>query len=125
MATGDKTSPWTRTAIPTSGGGTAELDTLQAHPQISLVWMQLREAREMYKDVPHSLRGLRNGETPALEAMLASHTPAKPFSYTKDQLIDALAGLMGRFRPLMYAPWTPPRPVRARSTRSSTTRTTS
>ncbi|MCY0958054.1 PIG-L family deacetylase [Streptomyces sp. H27-H5] len=99
MATGDKTSPWTRTSIPTTGGGTAELDTLQAHPQINLVWIQLREAREMYKDVAHSLRGLWNGQTPSLEPFLASGTPAQPISYTKDQLVDALVGLMQRFRP--------------------------
>ncbi|MER6392514.1 PIG-L family deacetylase [Streptomyces sp. NPDC059382] len=99
MATGDKISPWTRTSIPTIGGGTAELDTLQAHPQINLVWIQLREAREMYKDVPHSLRGLWNGQIPSLEPMLASDTPAKPISYTKDQLVEALAGLMRHFRP--------------------------
>lgn len=99
MATGDKSAPWTRTSIPTTGGGTAELDTLQSHPQINLVWIQLREAREMYKDVPHSLRGLWNGQTPTLEPCLTSGTPAKPISYTKDQLVDALVGLMQRFRP--------------------------
>ncbi|MEU9799590.1 PIG-L family deacetylase [Streptomyces sp. NPDC051000] len=99
MATGDKTSPWTRVSIPTTGGGTAELDTLQAHSQINLVWIQLREAREMYKDVPHSLRGLWNGQIPSLEPFPASGTPAKPISYTKDQLVDVLVGLMRRFRP--------------------------
>ncbi|MER5564052.1 PIG-L family deacetylase [Streptomyces sp. NPDC002506] len=99
MATGDKTSPWDRTSLPTVGGATAELNTLRAHPQISLVWLQLREAREMFKQVPHSLRGLWNGQTPTLEAMLAPGTPARPFTYTKDQLVDVLAGLMRRFRP--------------------------
>ncbi|WP_330294351.1 PIG-L family deacetylase [Streptomyces sp. NBC_00503] len=99
MATGDKTSPWTRTSIPTTGGGSAELDTLQAHPQINLVWMQVREAREMYKDVPQSLRGLWNGQTHSLEPVPASATPAKPISYTKDQLVDALVVLMAHFRP--------------------------
>ncbi|WP_438297422.1 PIG-L family deacetylase [Streptomyces sp. HUAS TT7] len=99
MATGDKTSPWDRTSIPTVGGATAELNTLRAHPQISLVWMQLREAREMYKDVPHSLRGLWDGKTPSLELLLASNTPAKQASYTRDQLVEALAGLLRHFRP--------------------------
>lgn len=99
MATGDKTSPWIRTSISTGDGGTAELDTLRGQPQISLVWMQMREAREMYKNVPHSLRGLWNGETTALEPIPTSNTPAKPVSYTKDQLVAALVTLMRRFRP--------------------------
>ncbi|WP_328313273.1 PIG-L family deacetylase [Streptomyces sp. NBC_00442] len=99
MATGDRASSWTRSSIPTAGGGTAELDTLDAHPAIHLVWVQLRESETILGNQPHSLRGLWNGKTAALTSQLASGSPAHPFAYTKDQLVTTLAGLMTRFHP--------------------------
>ncbi|MEU9100643.1 PIG-L family deacetylase [Streptomyces sp. NPDC048361] len=99
MATGDRAASWTRSSIPTAGGGTAELDTLDARPAIHLVWMQLRESETILGDQPHSLRGLWNGKTPVLTSQLASGSPTRPFTYTKDQLVKALAGLMTRFHP--------------------------
>ncbi|MEU7553906.1 PIG-L family deacetylase [Streptomyces sp. NPDC044571] len=100
MATGDRTSPWRRTVIPTAGGGAAELDVLIARPQVSLVWVQLREARNPTADNPDSLRGLWNGRIPALGAQLSSGTPVRQdYAYTKDQVIRTIAGLLDRFRP--------------------------
>ncbi|MFG2980234.1 PIG-L family deacetylase [Streptomyces sp. NPDC048258] len=100
MATGDRTSAWKRTVIPTAGGGQAELDVLIAKPQVNLVWLQLREARSTGGDTPDSLRGLWNGKTAALGAQLTSGTPVKQqFTYTKDQLIQAIAGVLARYRP--------------------------
>lgn len=100
MATGDRTSAWKRTVIPTAGGGQAELDVLIAKPQVNLVWLMLREARSTTADTPESLRGLWNGRIPALDAQLTSGTPVKqPFTYTKDQLIQAIAGVLERYRP--------------------------
>ncbi|MFD3541823.1 PIG-L family deacetylase [Streptomyces sp. NPDC058662] len=100
MATGDRTGAWRRTVIPTAGGGRAELDILIAKPQVSLVWMQLREARTTGEETPHSLRGLWNGRIPALGSQLTSGTPVKqPYTYTKDQAIQAIAGVLERFRP--------------------------
>ncbi|MDX2395673.1 PIG-L family deacetylase [Streptomyces sp. DK15] len=100
MATGDRTSAWKRTVIPTAGGGQAELDVLVARPEIHLVWLQLREARSPAGKNPDSLRGLWNGDIPALEAQLASGTPVKqPFTYTKDQAIQAIAGVLEQYRP--------------------------
>ncbi|MFB7467127.1 PIG-L family deacetylase [Streptomyces sp. NPDC056224] len=100
MATGDRTSAWKRTVIPTAGGGQAELDVLIAKPQVNLVWLQLREARSTGGDTPDSLRGLWNGRTAALGAQLTSGTPVKQqFTYTKDQLIQAIAGVLARYRP--------------------------
>ncbi|MGW0749494.1 PIG-L family deacetylase [Streptomyces sp. NPDC002587] len=100
MATGDRTSAWKRTVIPTAGGGQAELDVLIAKPQVNLVWLQLREARSTGGDNPDSLRGLWNGKIAALGAQLTSGTPVKQqFTYTKDQLIQAIAGILARYRP--------------------------
>lgn len=100
MATGDRTSPWRRTAIPTAGGGHAELDVLIAKPQINLVWLQLREARSALSDSPHSMRGLWNGRIPALEPQLTAGTPVtQQPTYTKDQVIAAISGVLERYKP--------------------------
>ncbi|MFF9981930.1 PIG-L family deacetylase [Streptomyces erythrochromogenes] len=100
MATGDRTSAWRRTVVPTAGGGRAEVDVLIAEPQVNLVWLMLREARTTGEDTPESLRGLWNGRIPALESQLTSGTPVKQgFSYTKDQLIQAIAGILEQYRP--------------------------
>ncbi|MFD9010444.1 PIG-L family deacetylase [Streptomyces sp. NPDC059552] len=100
MATGDRTSAWKRTVIATAGGGRAELDVLIAKPQVNLVWLMLREARSTSGDTPESLRGLWNGRIPALQAQLTSGTPVKqPYTYTKDQLVQAIAGVLERYRP--------------------------
>ncbi|MCX5196947.1 PIG-L family deacetylase [Streptomyces sp. NBC_00249] len=100
MATGDRTSAWRRTVIPTTGGGQAELDVLIARPQVNLVWLQLREARSPAGDNPDSLRGLWNGAVPALGAQLTSGTPVRQqFSYTKDQLTESIAGILALYRP--------------------------
>ncbi|MFJ6795617.1 PIG-L family deacetylase [Streptomyces sp. NPDC091268] len=100
MATGDRTSPWQRTVIPTDGGGQAELDVLVAEPRVNLVWLQLREARNPGGDNPDSLRGLWNARIPALGPQLTTGTPVRqPYAYTKDQVIRAVAGLLGKYRP--------------------------
>uniref|UniRef100_A0AAU2JP63 PIG-L family deacetylase n=1 Tax=Streptomyces sp. NBC_00049 TaxID=2903617 RepID=A0AAU2JP63_9ACTN len=100
MATGDRTSAWKRTVMPTAGGGQAELDVLIAKPQVNLVWLQLREARTTGEDTQDSLRALWNGRIPALGSLLTSGTPVKrPFTYTKDQLTRAIAGVLERYRP--------------------------
>ncbi|MFD7228962.1 PIG-L family deacetylase [Streptomyces sp. NPDC059881] len=100
MATGDRTSAWSRTAVPTAGGGTAELDVLRAEPQISLVWVQLREAGSINGDRPRSLHGLWDGRVDALSSQLASGAPVREdFAYTKRQVVDTIAGLLERFRP--------------------------
>ncbi|MFF5702868.1 PIG-L family deacetylase [Streptomyces sp. NPDC012794] len=100
MATGDRAGAWKRTVIPTAGGGQAELDVLVARPQVNLVWLQLREARNPAADNPDSLRGLWNGRIPALGSQLTTGTPVKQeFSYTKDQLIESIAGILERYRP--------------------------
>ncbi|MFF4099111.1 PIG-L family deacetylase [Streptomyces sp. NPDC001903] len=100
MATGDRTSAWQRESIPTAGGGNAEVDVLVARPEVNLVWMQLREARSISGDNPDSLRGLWDGRIPALGAQLTSGTPVeRPFSYTKDQAVAAIADVFARFKP--------------------------
>ncbi|MFF8843833.1 PIG-L family deacetylase [Streptomyces sp. NPDC015127] len=100
MATGDRRSPWRRTAIPTAGGGTAELDVLAARPEISLVWVQLREAGSVSGDRPVSLHGLWDGRVAELPAQLASGSPVKrEFAYDKEQVVDTVAGLLKRFAP--------------------------
>ncbi|MFD9575162.1 PIG-L family deacetylase [Streptomyces sp. NPDC059982] len=100
MATGDRTSAWTRTVIPTAGGGQAELDVLVARPQVHLVWLQLREARSPAGENPDSLRGLWNGAIPALGAQLTTGTPVgQAFTYTKDQVVRSIAGILERYRP--------------------------
>lgn len=100
MATGDRTSPWERKSIPTAGGGFAEVDVLVAEPQINLVWLQLREARSIDGENPDSLRGLWNGKTAALGAQLTSGTPVKQsFSYTKDQVVRTVAGVLEQYKP--------------------------
>lgn len=101
MATGNRASAWERRSIPTVGGGSAEVDVLVARPEVNLVWMQLREAGEITKDVPVSLRGLWDGRIPTLGVQLSSATPVKPsgFSYTKDQVVDAIAAVFAMYRP--------------------------
>ncbi|WP_424214044.1 PIG-L family deacetylase [Streptomyces sp. BI20] len=100
MATGDRTSPWRRETAPTAGGGTAEVDVLVAEPRVNLVWMQLRESRSISGDAPVSLPALWNGRTPTLPTLLTSGTPVtKPSAYTRDQLVDAIAGVLRRYQP--------------------------
>ncbi|MDN3296272.1 PIG-L family deacetylase [Streptomyces ficellus] len=100
MATGNRTSPWDRTSVATAGGGRAELDTLRAKPQISLVWLQLREAGSVSDDRPHSLHGLWDGRIDALGSQLAAGSPVREdFSYTKRQTIDTLSAVLHRFKP--------------------------
>ncbi|MEV6651148.1 PIG-L family deacetylase [Streptomyces sp. NPDC051219] len=100
MATGNRTSPWQRSVIRTAGGGTAELDVLKARPELSLVWVQLREAGSIAGDRPHSLHGLWDGRVYALRSRLSSGTPVRTgFSYTKEQTVRTITGLLERFRP--------------------------
>ncbi|GAA3932344.1 PIG-L family deacetylase [Streptomyces gulbargensis] len=100
MVTGDRTSAWDREAIPTAGGGAAELDTLRAKPQVKLVWLQLREAGSISDDRPHSLNGLWHGRVGALASQRSSGTPVRAdFSYTKEQVVATIAGILDRFRP--------------------------
>lgn len=100
MATGNRTSPWQRVTIPTAGGGKAELDTLKARPEVNLVWVQLHEAGSIAGDRPKSLHGLWDGRVDTLGSQLASSSPVtKGFSYTKEQVVDTVAGLLERFRP--------------------------
>ncbi|MCQ6553537.1 PIG-L family deacetylase [Streptomyces sp. C10-9-1] len=100
MATGDRTSPWRRTEIPTAGGATAELNVLAERPEISLVWVQLREAGASQGDRPVSLRGLWDDRTDRLPSQLASGSPVtRDFSYDREQVVDTVAGLLERFAP--------------------------
>ncbi|MFD0356460.1 PIG-L family deacetylase [Streptomyces sp. NPDC127110] len=100
MATGDRSSAWKRTVIPTKGGGQAEVDVLVAKPEINLVWLQLREAGNVYADVPDSLHGLWDGRVPHLESVLASGSPVRHgFTYTKDQVVRTIEGILERYRP--------------------------
>ncbi|MFE1792036.1 PIG-L family deacetylase [Streptomyces sp. NPDC059525] len=100
MATGDRSSAWKRTVVPTKGGGHAEVDVLVARPQINLVWLQMREAGNVYQDVPDSLHGLWDGKVPRLESLLASGSPVRRgFAYTKDQVVQTIVGILERYRP--------------------------
>ncbi len=100
MATGDRTSAWKRTAVPTKGGGHAEVDVLVAKPEVNLVWLQLREAGNVYDDVPDSLRGLWDNKVPRLGSALASGSPVKqPHTYTKDQVVQTLVGVLEQYKP--------------------------
>lgn len=100
MATGDRTSPWQRSAIRTAGGGWAELDTLKARPEVSLVWLQLHEAGASAANRPHSLHGLWDGQVAELESELSSDTPVtENFSYSKDELVQTISELLNRFEP--------------------------
>ncbi|MFB7056374.1 PIG-L family deacetylase [Streptomyces vinaceus] len=100
MATGDRTSAWKRTVTPTKGGGHAEVDVLVAKPEVNLVWLQLREAGTVYDSAPDSLHGLWDGKIPALGAQLASGSPVKQrFSYSKDQVVRTLVGVLEQYRP--------------------------
>lgn len=101
MATGNRASAWQRRSIPTVAGGSAEVDVLVARPEVNLVWMQLREAGQITKDVPVSLRGLWDGRVPSLGVQLSSETPVRKtrFSYSKDQVVEAIAEVFARYRP--------------------------
>ncbi|MFC9791222.1 PIG-L family deacetylase [Streptomyces sp. NPDC127584] len=100
MATGSRTSPWDRVAIPTAGGGLAELDTLRADPKVKLVWLQIREAGSTNHYRPHSLNGLWHGLVGTLESQRSTGTPVTAdFRYTKDEVVATIAGLLDRFRP--------------------------
>ena len=100
MVTGSRTSPWDRVAIPTAGGAYAEMDTLRAKPQVKLVWLQLREAGSISGDRPESLNGLWHGRISALASQRAAGTPvAADFTYTADQVVATVAGILERFRP--------------------------
>ncbi|MGW6710684.1 PIG-L family deacetylase [Streptomyces sp. NPDC054956] len=100
MATGNRTSAWQRKSVPVAGGGSAEVDVLVARPEVNLIWMQLREARSISGDNPDSLRGLWDGKVPALGSQTSSGTPVKPgFSYTKEQVVEAIADVFAMYRP--------------------------
>lgn len=76
------------------------MDTLRAKPRVRLVWLQIREAGSISDDRPHSLNGLWHGRIDALESQRSSGTPvAADFTYTKDQVVATVAGLLDRFRP--------------------------
>ncbi|MEU8840718.1 PIG-L family deacetylase [Streptomyces roseus] len=100
MATGDRSSAWKRTVVPTKGGGQAEVDVLVAKPEVNLVWLQLREAGTVYDNAPDSLHGLWDGKIPALGAQLSSATPVKQrFSYSRDQVVRTLVGVLEQYGP--------------------------
>ncbi|MFI9121026.1 PIG-L family deacetylase [Streptomyces bikiniensis] len=100
MATGSRTSPWDRVAISTAGGAWAEMDTLRAKPHVKLVWLQMREAGSIIGDRPHSLNGLWHGRVPALGSQLSAGTPVSAdFTYTGEQVVATVTGLLERFRP--------------------------
>ncbi|MFJ4779126.1 PIG-L family deacetylase [Streptomyces sp. NPDC088762] len=100
MATGDRSSAWKRTVVPTRGGGQAEVDVLQAKPQVNLVWLQMREAGTVHDPAPDSLHGLWDGKATRLESVLASGTPVKQrFTYTKDQVVQTLVGVLEQYKP--------------------------
>ncbi|MFJ7169763.1 PIG-L family deacetylase [Streptomyces globosus] len=100
MATGDRTSAWRRTSVPTRGGGRAEVDVLVARPEVHLVWLQLREAGTVHAEVPDSLRGLWDGKASRLESVLASGSPVtEPYAYSRDDLVRTLVGILDHYRP--------------------------
>ncbi|MDX3536204.1 PIG-L family deacetylase, partial [Streptomyces sp. MB09-01] len=100
MATGDRSSAWKRSVVPTKGGGHAEVDVLVAKPEVNLVWLQLREAGNVFADVPESLHGLWDGKVARLDSMLASGSPVKQkFSYSKDQVVQTLVGVLEQYKP--------------------------
>ncbi|WP_251055977.1 PIG-L family deacetylase [Streptomyces sp. ISL-94] len=100
MATGDRSSAWKRTVVPTKGGGHAEVDVLVAAPQVNLVWLQMREAGTVHEPAPDSLHGLWDGTVARLESVLASGTPVKQrFTYTKDQVVQTLVGVLEQYKP--------------------------
>ncbi|MFJ6753864.1 PIG-L family deacetylase [Streptomyces sp. NPDC091273] len=100
MATGDRSSAWKRSVVPTKGGGQAEVDVLVAKPEVNLVWLQLREAGNVFADVPESLHGLWDGKVARLDSMLASGSPVKQrFSYSKDQVVQTLVGVLEQYKP--------------------------
>ncbi|WP_133898212.1 PIG-L family deacetylase [Streptomyces sp. KS 21] len=100
MATGDRSSAWKRTVVPTKGGGHAEVDVLVAKPEVNLVWLQLREAGTVYDSAPDSLHGLWDGKISALGAQLSSGTPVKQrFSYSKEQVVQTVAGILEQYKP--------------------------
>lgn len=100
MVTGDAARPWRRTVIATAGGGLAELDTLQGHPHIQLVWTLLHEAGSITGDRPQSLHALWDGRTRSICSQLAyGGLVIRDFSYSAAQLIRTLAGFLELFRP--------------------------
>ncbi|NGO67683.1 PIG-L family deacetylase [Streptomyces boncukensis] len=100
MVTGNRATPWQRRAVRTAGGGFAELDTLQGHPQVRLVWSLLREAGSITRHRPHSLYGLWRDESAALGSRLTSAGPVRrSFRYTRTQLVETLVGYLRWFRP--------------------------
>ncbi|MBT2403626.1 PIG-L family deacetylase [Streptomyces sp. ISL-87] len=100
MATGNRSSAWKRTVIPTEGGGQAELDVLVARPAVNLVWLQMREAGSVSAERPDSLHGLWDGKVARLESALSSGTPVRQqYAYTKDEVVQTLIGVLERYRP--------------------------
>ncbi|WP_157878476.1 PIG-L family deacetylase [Streptomyces chattanoogensis] len=100
MVTGDAVHPWRRTVIATAGGGLAELDTLQGHPHIHLVWTLLHEAGSITGDRPQSLHALWDGRTRSIRSQLAyGGLVIRDFSYSAEQLIQTLVGYLRLFRP--------------------------
>ncbi|MER7465179.1 PIG-L family deacetylase [Streptomyces sp. NPDC097981] len=100
MATGNRSSAWKRTVVPTKGGGHAEVDVLVAKPEVNLVWLQMREAGTVYDSAPDSLHGLWDGKVARLESVLASATPVKQrFSYSKEQVVQTLVGVLEQYKP--------------------------
>lgn len=102
MATGDRTSPWRRTAVPTDGGGRAEVDVLAAKPSVQLVWLQMREAESVNGNAPVSLHGLWDRQTARIPSLLTSGTPVRqPFTYDKDQVVATIEGVLEHYRPTL------------------------
>ncbi|MEU8139982.1 PIG-L family deacetylase [Streptodolium elevatio] len=101
MAVGDRKSPWTREALPMPGGPIAELATLTAAPHVRLVFLNLwQDGTRSGTAGAGRPRELWEGKTAAIPTMAFRAGPAtRPYTYSRETLIEGLAALIERFKP--------------------------
>ncbi|MGW1376591.1 PIG-L family deacetylase [Streptomyces sp. NPDC002446] len=100
MATGDPAAPWDIAAISLLPGFQVELHTLRAAPHHQLIFLELVEARAVWRARTTSLRGLWLGAAPTLPTLRPAGTPvARQFHYTRDQVTQTLLAVLDRVRP--------------------------
>ncbi|MEU5213333.1 PIG-L family deacetylase [Streptomyces sp. NPDC020742] len=100
MATGDPAAPWDLATISLLPGFQAELHTLRAAPHHQLIFLELVEARAVWRARATSLRGLWLGATDTLPTLRPAGTPVpRRFHYTRDQLVETLVAVLDRVRP--------------------------
>ncbi|BAJ28953.1 MULTISPECIES: PIG-L family deacetylase [Kitasatospora] len=95
MAAGSADAPWHREAVRLPGGLTVEVDTLLAAQHVRLCFVQTAHQVTDDRRTPRGLRQLWLGEVERARTLPVAGSPVREAQeFDREQLIEALAGLM-------------------------------